>query len=166
MAQTDEKIDLLEASMLETGNIEDCPLIHSFTPGLYCRQILMRKGQIIVSRIHLTTHQFFILQGMVSVFSENDGEQLLEAPFSGITTTNTRRVLYIHQDCIWCTTHPLSYITGEENGLSEEDKLKIVEGIENDILEPRINLITGQDTFKIYKNILNNIKPLESCLSQ
>lgn len=158
MVQADEKIDLLEAAMLETGNIEDCPLIHSFTPGLYCRQILMRKGQIIVSRIHLTTHQFFILQGMVSVFSENDGEQLLEAPFSGITTPNTRRVLYIHQDCIWCTAHPLSYITGEENGLSEEDQLKIVEEIENDILEPNINSISGKETYTEYKQLLSNHK--------
>ena len=47
------------------------------------------------------------------------------------------------------------------NDLSEEEKVKIVEKIEDKILEPHINLITGTDIGKEYKKILNNTKNLE-----
>lgn len=159
----DSKIDLFEAAMFEHGGLVDLPLIHSFTPNLYVRQILMKKGEWVVSRIHKTMHQFFVLQGVVSVYSENDGEQLLESPYSGITLPNTRRVLYIHEDCIWATVHPLLYITGDENGWEQNEKDKLVEYIENDILEPHINLITGKETVKEYKKILSENKNIELC---
>ena len=49
----------------------------------------------------------------------------------------------------------------EYNDLSEEEVEKIVESIEDKILEPHINQITSTDVGKEYKKILNNIKNLE-----
>jgi transcriptional regulator NrdR family protein len=49
----------------------------------------------------------------------------------------------------------------EYNDLSEEEIEKIVESIEDKILEPHINQITGTDVGKEYREILNNIKNLE-----
>jgi transcriptional regulator NrdR family protein len=53
----------------------------------------------------------------------------------------------------------------EYNDLSEEEIEKIVESIEDKILEPYINQITGSDVGKEYKEILKN-KNKELWLSQ
>jgi len=86
----------------------NCPVTHRFTPGLYIREIFMPAGEngtVVTSLVHNTTHPFFVLQGKVTVISENGGEQEIEAPYSGITTPGTRRFLYVQEDCIWVTVH-------------------------------------------------------------
>jgi hypothetical protein len=139
----DDKIDEFEAKMLASCPMVNCPLKHLFLPGLYIRTILMEQGTMVTSMIHNTVHPYFIMRGKVSVFSDNLGEQLIEAPHWGITTPGTRRVLYIHETTEWTTVHPLAFITGEENDLSDEDKAKIVEGIEDLILEKHVNPLLG-----------------------
>jgi len=82
------------------------PLVHRFTPGLYIRQIFMPAGSVVVSRVHKTAHPFVVSQGRAAVWSEDTGVQELAAPFTGITTPGTRRVLVIYEDCVWTTFHP------------------------------------------------------------
>jgi hypothetical protein len=96
------------------------PLTHTFTPGLYTRQISMPAGNLVVSRIHLHEHPFIISKGKVSVY---DGENVvtLEAPHQGITKGGTKRVLYIHEDTLWTTFHTTDLTTPEE--LEEEGVL-------------------------------------------
>jgi transcriptional regulator NrdR family protein len=53
----------------------------------------------------------------------------------------------------------------EYNDLSEEEIENIVESIEDKILEPHINQITGSDVGKEYREILKN-KNTELWLSQ
>lgn len=137
---TNEKIDKLEASMVANGNFVDCPLMHRFTPGLYTREIFMPAGCMVTSRIHKTKHQFIVLEGVVSVFSENDGEQLIEAPYVGITLPNTRRVLYIHEDCRWITVHATDISPVDE---TPEAYKEAVEKVEAKIIQPYVNKIVG-----------------------
>jgi cell division GTPase FtsZ len=49
----------------------------------------------------------------------------------------------------------------EYNYLSKEEIEKIVERIEDKILEPHINYITGTNINKDYKELLNNNKNLQ-----
>ncbi len=81
-----------------------CPLIHTFVPGMYIRQIDMPKGMVLTSKIHKTEHPYFILKGDVSVVTE-EGLVRLTAPHFGITKPGTKRVLYIHEDTTWITVH-------------------------------------------------------------
>jgi len=97
-------IDLLEASMQGHAPAH-CPVVHRFTPGLYIREILIPAGTLLTSAIHLTEHPFVISSGRILVHSENDGRQLLEAPYTGITLPGTRRSLYALEDTIWTTFH-------------------------------------------------------------
>lgn len=136
---TNDKIDELESVMNEYPKV-DCPLTHRFVGGLYIREIFMPAGTMITSLIHKTTHPFFVLQGRVSVYSENDGEQIIEAPYIGTTTPGTRRVLYIHEDTVWATTHITDVVP--EDG-SEESVLKAVALIEARIIEPHENRLLG-----------------------
>ncbi len=108
-------------------------LEEAVTPGIYTRELTMTAGSLVFSKIHIQTHPFAILKGKVSVY---DGEsiQVIEAPFKSITKAGTKRVLYVHEDTVWITFHPvatddLSKI--DENGVitcdtfEEYDRLKI-----------------------------------------
>lgn len=134
------KIDQLEKALLDNCETVVCPLIHRFVPGMYIREIFMPQGAIVTSQIHRTTHPFFILKGKVSVFSENDGEQFLEAPYSGITTPNTKRVIKVHEDTVWITCHPTDI---QPKNDSEEARLEAVNLIGEQIIEPHINEYLG-----------------------
>ena len=69
------------------------------------------------------------------------------------------------EDCIWTTFHRIDGMKSEYNDLSSEEIDKIVEEIEDKILELHINQITGSDVGKEYKEILKN-KNQELWLSQ
>ena len=118
---------------------KDYVATHFFTKGVYARQLFMPAGEIIISKIHKTQHQYIISKGIVEVQIDMDEWKLLEAPFHGITEVNTRRVLYVHEDCIWTTFHPIEGITGDENELSDIEKDEIVSKIESMIIEPHKN---------------------------
>lgn len=109
-----EAIDKLEVEIFSKLPLVNCPLSHKFTKGLYSRTIFMPKGSLITSEIHLTHHQYIVSGGVVSVWSDNFGEEVIESPYLGETTPNTRRVLYVHEDCTWTTFHPTDLTSVEE----------------------------------------------------
>ncbi len=80
------------------------PLEHSFGDGIYVRQISVPAGEIIVTRLFRQTHATFLLKGEVSVVTEN-GVERIKAPFSLITKTGTKRVIFTHTDVVWTTVH-------------------------------------------------------------
>lgn len=122
----DDRIDQLEGKMQGLPESK-CVLTHIFSPRLYTRKIYMPKGSLITSKIHKTEHPFVVLEGVVSVFTETDGEVLIAAPYMGITKPGTRRVLYCHEDTVWATFHVLDF-EGET-----------LDQIEARIIEPHVN---------------------------
>jgi hypothetical protein len=99
-----KKIESLEAQMEQLPQ-ESFPLRHLFTPDLYIREILLPKGSLLTTRIHLTEHPFVISSGVVSVWDDECGWLTLYAPHTGITKPGTRRILFAHTDVIWSTFH-------------------------------------------------------------
>ena len=81
-----------------------CPLKHIFADGLYIREITMPANTFLTSKIHKTTHPYFVLSGDVSVITE-DGTVRIKAPYSGITQAGTKRALYTHEETVWATVH-------------------------------------------------------------
>lgn len=154
--ENDAVIDLLESYMIKEDEVIDLPLVHRFTDGMYIRQIFMPKGSLVTSKIHNTEHPFTVSLGSAAVSIDGEDWEHIVAPFTGITRPGTRRVLYILEDCIWTTYHPIEGMKSEYNDLDDEAIEKIVEGIEEKILEPHVNMITGTDINKDYKNILSN----------
>lgn len=110
------------------------PLNHSFGDGLYIREITMPKNMLIVSRLHKFTHPYFILKGQVSIMTE-DGIKHIQAPYAGMTKAGTKRVLYIHQECVWVTVH-----ANPKNKTNTDE-------LEDDICV---------DNFKDYEKLMNN----------
>ncbi len=84
---------------------DDCtPLKHHFGDGLYIREMLAPKGMLNVSKLHKTTHPYFILEGEFSVQTE-DGLVRIKAPYFGITKAGTKRVVFFHENTRWITVH-------------------------------------------------------------
>lgn len=109
-------IDAFEDRALSLPQVE-MPVKHTFTPGLYTRQILMPAGTLLTSRIHLFEHPFVIAAGCVSVWGDETGWKTYRAPYLGITLPATRRVLYIHEDTTWLTFHVTTETDPDKIGL-------------------------------------------------
>lgn len=116
-------VDGVEQRMLEVYESVIPENRHTFTPGMYARTICMLAGEMYTSKIHLTQHQYIIQCGCVSVWTKEHGVVTLRAPYHGITTPGTRRILYIHTDCVWTTFHPNPT---DETDLEKLEKLIIM----------------------------------------
>lgn len=89
----------------EGAMLGDCfPLTHTFADGLYVREIRCPANALIVTKIFKQTHATFLLSGECSVLTEN-GVQRIKAPFSMITKTGTKRIIFCHTDVVWTTVH-------------------------------------------------------------
>jgi hypothetical protein len=83
----------------------DCfPLTHRFADGIYCREIRVPAGYLIVTKLFKQSHATFLLVGEVSILTEQ-GIQRIKAPCSLITSVGTKRVIYVHKACVWTTVH-------------------------------------------------------------
>lgn len=138
-------IDAIEKIIADNNNPIELPLVHRFTDGIYVREIFMPKGTLLTSKIHKTRHQFMVLKGEVSVLDEQGNEVRITAPHIGITEIGTRRVLYIHEDCIWATIH------------ANPDNENEVE-IEARIIEPHDNELLSEGIKEAYQKILSQNK--------
>lgn len=160
LRENDIKIDELEVAIMNELQLVDLPLVHRFTKGMYSREMQLKAGTLLTSKIHKTQHLFTISKGKIAISIDAKDWKLLEAPFTGITEPNTRRIGYCIEDCVWTTYHSLKFIHGNEGGYDEEKLRALLEKIEGNILEKRINQISGTDINKEYKKKLDNIKKL------
>jgi len=164
IAPIDEKIDCLEAYMYDNMHLIDAPVTHTFTTRMYIREICMPTGAFLTSKIHKTEHPYVVLSGCAFVYSESKDKEELYAGHSGITEPNTRRVLYITDECRWATYHVLSD-EEEEARLAGADVDTLLTMIEGRIIEKR--MIPGdekQTMFDMYKDKLE--EQGAACLGQ
>ncbi len=103
-----QRIDQLECAFISNFNQEllECPLQHEFEDGKYIRSIFIQAGKYIIGKIHKQEHPFVVHFGKILV-SANGGKkwELIEAPYKGTTTPNTRRIGYALEDTVWSDYH-------------------------------------------------------------
>ena len=87
------------------GDTINCPLKHSFSDGIYVREIFIPKGTVLTGKIHKHAHPNFLMMGEVSVITEEGGRERLKAPMSMISPPGTKRVVFAITDVIWITIH-------------------------------------------------------------
>ena len=103
-------IEGLEASLLSVdshieGDSPDCPLVHTFSEGVYVREVFIPAGTMLTGKIHKHEHPNFLMQGKVSIITEDGGAQIMEAPQSIISPAGCKRALYTHTPTWWITVH-------------------------------------------------------------
>lgn len=150
MKTMNDRIDELELALENCEPIKS-DVKHGFSNGYYIRTVIMPKAEdgkvhMVTSMIHNTTHGFHVTKGEVSVWSDNDGVQLIKAPYWGITKPCTRRVLYIHETTEWTTFH-LTNILPEND--SEEAKEEAAKKVGDEILSKHENKL-------LYGHYVNN----------
>ncbi len=142
MKTTNDRIDELEAALMENYPLVDCPVTNSFVPGFYIRTVEMPAGAVITSMIHNTTHPYHITSGKALIKINDDDWDEIEAPFSGVTYPGTRRILQIVEDMVFTTFHPILDSEQPEH-LLEEEVSEAVERIGKRILLPHENKLLG-----------------------
>jgi hypothetical protein len=126
------------------GDSEICPLKHTFSDGIYVREIFIPEGTYLVGKIHKHEHPNFLLSGTVDVVTEA-GSQRLTGPLSMISPAGTKRALYTITDCVWVTVH--------HNPTNTQDLSKLEEIVIADSYEVYEKFKNKQIPF--YKRILN-----------
>lgn len=128
--EANDAIDALEAALQNRFDKIECPLNHTFLPGVYVREIFMPAGSKVTSKIHKERHVYFVMKGSANVWIDGIGWRLVEAPHYGITEAGTRRVLDIVEDCYWITVHSNPNDTEDLYEIEE----RIIEKHENELL--------------------------------
>lgn len=154
--ENDKRLDELEIAILTKTDVMEFPLHHEFSDGIYIRTVLMPKGSLVVSDIHLTNHPFMILKGKIAISIDGKGWVEREAIFRGFTEPGTRRIVYVVEDCIWSTYHAIKEVRQTDNKLSLESKEALVSTFMDQIVEPHLNYITGTKTIDEYHKILDH----------
>ena len=96
---------LMEVSEYPEGDRPDCPLVHSFADGIYVREIFIPAGIMLTGKIHKHSHPNFLMEGKVSMITEDGGAILMEAPQSIISPAGCKRALYTITPTWWITIH-------------------------------------------------------------
>jgi hypothetical protein len=113
MGTRDEVIDVVESIIANQPQIE-CPVTHRFTPNMYIREVFVPAGTILTSEIHRHEHPHVLSMGKITMWDGEGGQIMVSAPYCGITKANARRVVYVHEDCIFTTFHVTDKTTVEE----------------------------------------------------
>lgn len=123
-------------SQMEGVQFGNCfPLVHKFADGLYVRQITVPAQTLTVTKIHRQTHPFFILKGTVSILTE-DGVKKITAPFSGITKSGTKRVIWHHDEVVLTTVHRTDSLDVDE--IESEVTTDTFDGLEADVVNQQL----------------------------
>ncbi len=109
---------------------EKNPVKHLFAGGCYVREIFNPANELLVTKIHKKEHPFFLMEGKMSILTE-DGVKHLQAPHYGVTKPGTKRIIYTHTDCVFVTVHAT-----EKTSPSEVE----AEVIAKDFNDPTISL--------------------------
>ena len=119
-----EQVEYIENLMLSSdspdifkGNSDELPLTHSFSEGIYTREIFIKKGMFVIGKIHKLDHTFFLMKGKLLLCSE-EGVKELEAPYYGTASAGTKRVAFALEDTIFVNVHP------NPNNITEIEKLE------------------------------------------
>ena len=87
------------------GDSDLCPLKHSFSDGIYVREMSVPKGVVLTGKIHKHEHPYFVLKGKVTIVTEYEGKKVINAPCSIISKAGTKRVIVANEDSILITVH-------------------------------------------------------------
>lgn len=101
-----EQIIAFQAALQPLEQVE-CPLQHTFAPGMYARQISLPAGTFIVGKIHRHAHLNIVTKGRVTVVTEFGRREIhvTGAPITFESQAGAKRALYVHEETVWITIH-------------------------------------------------------------
>lgn len=80
------------------------PLYHSFSDGIYAREVHLPKDHIVIGKLHKHESMVYMLKGHAIVADEN-GCKEIKAPCHFVSKPGVKRVGYIIEDIVWIDIH-------------------------------------------------------------
>ena len=96
------------------GDSDFMPVEHTFTEGCYVREIFIPAGMMLTGKIHKHAHPNFLLEGEVTMITEEGGTVHMSAPQSLISPAGCKRAIFTHTDVRWTTVHVTDAKTPED----------------------------------------------------
>ena len=107
-----ETVVSLETQMLDSdnplvvkGNSDSFPLTHSFSEGIYIREMSMLKDGVVIGKIHNRSHTWFLMKGKIRIANE-DGIVTYSAPTYVNASSGAKRVIIALEDSVFVNIHP------------------------------------------------------------
>ena len=95
------------------------PIKHTFADGVYIRQMDMAAGTVVVGAIHKHLHVWFLLEGNVTVATEDTTEDYI-APCYVVSTPGAKRVILANKNSIFVNVHKNPSNTKDIDQLEKE----------------------------------------------
>tara|TARA_R100001463_G_scaffold70855_1_gene124562 strand:- start:45 stop:515 length:471 start_codon:yes stop_codon:yes gene_type:complete len=95
------------------------PIKHTFADGVYVRQMDMAAGTVVVGAIHKHLHVWFLLEGDVTVATEDTTEDYI-APCYVVSTPGAKRVILANENSIFVNVHKNPSNTKDIDQLEKE----------------------------------------------
>ena len=99
------------------GNSSFFPLTHSFSEGIYVREMSMLKGGVVIGKIHNRSQTWFLMKGKLKIANEN-GTITYNAPTYVNGLAGAKRVIYALEDSVFVNVHP------NPDGLTDLDEIE------------------------------------------
>ena len=94
-----------DSSLVVKGNSDSFPLTHSFSEGIYVREMKMNKGGLVIGKIHNKTHTWFLMKGHIIVATE-EGVMEYIAPTYVNAIAGAKRVIEAIEESVFINVHP------------------------------------------------------------
>lgn len=96
-----DQITKLTADMLQATTCQvEMPVKHSFARGMYIREMFIKKGSLVVGKIHRQECINICASGDISILTET-GFMRVVAPFQIVSPAGMQRVGYANEDTVW-----------------------------------------------------------------
>ena len=99
-------LEKIENNMLKHEQV-DIPLEHTFSGGIYIRQIFIPKGTIIMGKRHRYETCNILVSGELSIYmGEGVPMNRIKGPLLFTSKPYTKKLAYCHEDAIFMNIHP------------------------------------------------------------
>ena len=82
-----------------------CPVKHSFTDGIYTREMFIPKGVALTGVIWNSEFPYYVTKGELIIVNEFEGRKVVKSPCSLISKRGTKRAIFAKEDSILITIH-------------------------------------------------------------
>ena len=105
-----ETLDFKSAITIAENILLNCPqvepeIIHHFAPGVYMREMRIKKGTILTGKIHKTEH-LCTMNGDIEIASQ-DGKGRFTGYLTFLSNPGVKRIGYAHEDTVFTTIHAI-----------------------------------------------------------
>ena len=126
-----DKVENLEETLKNIPQVE-CPVKHYFAPGIYAREITIKKGTVLTGAIHKTENLAILSCGKLQLVTES-GTIEISAPHILTVKPGTKNAAYALEDSVWTNFFPTEETDVDKlvELLTESKASELLGGIDN-----------------------------------